>query len=331
MPAVDSGLVEIVREFVVAHRLLRRVAERYRAGELAFDEVGELVGDDDRSVLFRLKERCHALFRGQPGNGEIGAAALFDLAVGSLFHEAMKFRENFYQRASYGPKVRALRRAAVRDESGLLTEFEKLIGAAGVRIDESLQELDTLLGQTTAQFRVLLAAHSDEGALARVVTARSQELAEVFGCPPEALLAELYGSPAEAWARAGRSFVASGFFPEAAAALREAARLGHRAPEDARLVAFAEGMAAYLEGRYADTVRHLDDWLAGAPAVPDAGEGPLARQAAAALSRVGALAGGGTPEAEQAARCLERLRAGEAAGAPGPVDAGGQPRTPAAG
>jgi hypothetical protein len=314
MPAVESGLVEIVREFLVAHRLLRRVSERYRAGQLAFGEVGELVGDDERSVLFRLKERCHALFRGERGEGEIGATALFDLAVGSLFHEAMKFRENFYQRSSYGPKVRALRRAVVRDESGLLTEFEKLIGAAGVRIDESLQELDTLLGQTTAQFRVLLAAHREEGALARVVTARIRELAEVFGASEDAILTELYGGPAAAWARAGRSFVASGFFAEAAAALGEAGRLG-RSAHDERLLDFAEGMAAYLEGRYADTVARLGAWFDAAPAALAAGETPLARQAAAALSRVGALAGAGTPEAEQAARCLERLRAAEGAGA----------------
>ena len=315
MPAVESGLVEIMREFLVAHRLLRRVSERYRAGQLAFDEVGELVGDDERSVLFRLKERCHALFRGERGEGEIGPTALFDLAVGSLFHEAMKFRENFYQRSSYGPKVRALRRAVVRDESGLLTEFEKLIGAAGVRIDESLQELDTLLGQTTAQFRILLAVHREEGALARVVTARSGELAEVLGASPVALLAELYGDAAAAWARAARSFVASGFFSEAASAFGEAARLGRSAPEDERLLDFAEGMAAYLEGRYADTVARLGAGFETAPAAAAASEMPLARQAAAALSRVGALAGAGTPEAEQAARCLERLRAAEAADA----------------
>jgi hypothetical protein len=312
MSAVDAGLVEIVREFLLAHGLLRSVSERYRAGRLAFEEVGELVGDDERSVLFRLKERCHALFRGERGEGEIGPTALFDLAVGSLFHEAMKFRENFYQRSSYGPKVRALRRAVVRDESGLLTEFEKLIEAAGVRIDESLQELDTLLGQTTAQFRILLAAHRDEGALARVVTSRSGELAEVFGTKPEALLAELYGDAAAAWSRAGRSFLASGFFSEAAAALRESARLGRGAPEDARLLQFAEGMAAYLEGRYADTVARLAGWFAAAPAPLSASEQALARQAAAALSRVGALAGAGSPEAEQAARCLERMRAAEA-------------------
>ena len=318
MPTVESGLVEIVREFLAAQRLLRQVSERYRAGRLAFEDVGELVGDDERSVLFRLKERCHALVRGERGEGGIGAKLLFDLAVGSLFHEAMKFRENFYQRFSYGPKVRELRRTGLRDESGLLGEFEKLIGAAGIRIDESLQELDTLLGQTTTQFRILLAAHREEAYLARAVVGRSRELAEVFGVSPDALLAELYGSAAEAWARAGRSFVASGFFAEAVAALREAAKRGHGAHEDARLLAFSEGMAAYLEGHYADTVARLGDWIADPGSACAERETALLRQATAALSRIGALAGAGTPEAAGAARCLERLgeRSGRAADTP---------------
>jgi len=312
MPAVESGLVEIVREFLAAHRLLRQVSERYRAGALAFEEVGELVGDDERSVLFRLKERCHALFRGDRADGEMGPTALFDLAVGSLFHEAMKFRENFYQRSAYGPKVRALRRAEVRDASGLLSEFEKLIAGAAVRIDESLQELDTLLGQTTGQFRILLVAHAEEGAVARVVAARSAELAAMFGTSSEALLAELYGGAGAAWSRAGHSFLASGFFVEAADALRHAAQLGDGAAEDARLLHFAEGMAAYLEGRYAQTVARLGEWFEAAPQALGESERALARQATSALSRVGTLVGAGTPEATQAARCLERLRALEA-------------------
>jgi hypothetical protein len=209
MTAVGSGLVEIVREFLVAHRLLRQVSARYRGGLLAFEEVGELVGDDERSVLFRLKERTHALFRGE---GAIGPAALFDLAVGSLFHEAMKFRENFYQRSAYGPKVQALQEAAVRDASGLLPEFEKLLEGAALRIDESLQELDTLLAQTTAQFRVLLEANADEGVLARVLVARGEELAEVFGGSSDEFFAALYGDVASAWSRAGRSLLESGFY-----------------------------------------------------------------------------------------------------------------------
>jgi hypothetical protein len=216
----------------------------------------------------------------------------------------------------YGPKVRALRRAALRDESGLLAEFEKLIEAAGVRIDESLQELDILLGQTTAQFRILLAAHADEGALARVVAARSDELATMFGTSSECLLSELYGGPSVAWAQSGRSFLASGFFAEAAFALGQAARLAEAGPGVSRQLCFAEGMSAYLEGRYTEAAAQLDQWcgLVSSPPSPD--DLVLLRQAASALSHVAGLAGSGSPEAVAAAGCLERLRALDRASQP---------------
>src|SRR5262245_58305193 len=110
----DGGLVEIVRDFLRAHRELRAIAALHRSGELHFDRVKTLVGDGEEAVLYRLKERCHELFR-EEGGGQVGREALFDLAIGALFHEAMKFRENFYQLAVYGPKVRALRATAQTD------------------------------------------------------------------------------------------------------------------------------------------------------------------------------------------------------------------------
>jgi tetratricopeptide (TPR) repeat protein len=241
--------------------------------------------------------------------------------VGSLFHEAMKFRENFYQRSAYGPKVRALRRAALRDESGLVAEFEKLIEAAGLRIDESLQELSTLLRQTTSQFRILLAAHAEDGALARIVATRSRDLAAALEVPEPQLMADLYGGRAEAWSRAGASFLVSGFFEEARAAYQQAALLGSSSPGDVQRRRFAEGMTAYLAGRYADAVKQLGDWIDSAPPRLDESDAALAKQARAALSRVGTLAGAGTSEAAAASRCLDRLGAVD----PAPPAARGAP------
>ena len=71
--------------------------------------------------------------------------ALFDLAVGSLFHEAMKLRENLYQREVYGPRVRALRSDAGEENEALFDEFEKMLGAVAQRLDEGLRESETLL------------------------------------------------------------------------------------------------------------------------------------------------------------------------------------------
>ena len=107
-------------------------------------------------MLYRLKERTHALFRGPGGivRGSTHREALFDLAVGSLFHEAMKLRENLYQREVYGPRVRALQTEAGEESKALFDEFEKMLGAVDDRLDEGVRELETLVQQTADQLRL---------------------------------------------------------------------------------------------------------------------------------------------------------------------------------
>jgi hypothetical protein len=111
MTDVSADLVDIVRDLMAAHRTMKRLFARYRSGDLRFAELEELIGDAESSILFRLKGRCHALFRPRDPESAMSTRgeALFDLVVGSLFHEAMTFRENFYQQEIYGPRVRALR------------------------------------------------------------------------------------------------------------------------------------------------------------------------------------------------------------------------------
>jgi hypothetical protein len=298
------GLVAIVREFLVARIALRRVARRFRSGELRFEEVQELVGDGPESVLFRLKGHCHALFR-SPG-APMGCEALFDLAVGALFHEAMKFRENFYQQSVYGPKVRALRSAADPASAERVRAFQRILEAGAVRLDESLQEAEALLDQTALEFRALLVAERDNGLVTRFLVENGSLVEEAFERRLDVVLEEIHGSPADAWARAGRSYLESGFFAEARDALREACRGGGGRPDLARLLAYAEGMHAYLERRYVDAVAHLGRWLDASPA-PD--ETPLAGLAHSALESVGPLArrDGQRELADAAAELAKRL------------------------
>ena len=115
MTAATTGLVDVIRDFLAVDEGLRRLVSRYRAGALTWEEVRTLVCDDEQSPLYRLKERSHALFRteGSRLRLEQQREVLFDLAIGSLFHEAMKFRENFYQLQVYAPRVRKLQREGI--------------------------------------------------------------------------------------------------------------------------------------------------------------------------------------------------------------------------
>ncbi len=285
---VQAALVDIVRDFLEAHQLIEQISARYGAGELRFEGLERLVGDDEESVLFRLKERCHSLFR--PGVGSSGEArpreALFDLAVGSLFHEAMKFRENFYQREVYGPRMRALRSESGGEAEGLFREFERIMAAVGERLDEGIQETRALVEQTRDQLRVLLAEHRDNGFAARYLVENRAAVKAVYAEGLEALLAEVYGSAASGFEVAGRSYLASGYYGPAECAIATAIELGCASADLPGLRTYARAMGSFFSGDYGATVELFGAWL---DASNDADAG-LIDQARVVLGGIGRLA-----------------------------------------
>ncbi len=313
---VHAGLVDIVRDFIVVHHRFRALFANFRTGTLAFEDVKHLVADGDSSVLFRLKERVHGLFRAHEADEPLRRGeALFDLAVGSLFHEALKFRENLYQLEVYGPKVRGLRDEGSEDVDGLLAEFEKILRAASDRLGESLRETETLLEQTRRQLPVLLgefALHSSRvpelGLVTRFVLGERESVEGVYPEGVQALLAGVHPDLLTAYSCAIQSHLESAHFDRAQELIAQAAALPGDAEEARRELAaladYASGMQAFLDGRYPESVSRLAAWTEAserAPAhvslarsvmkrlpklVDHAKNGPLLRQAAEVVTRL---------------------------------------------
>lgn len=306
MSAPGAELVDVVRDYLLADRLLRHLFERLESGELRFDEVQELVGDDERSVLFRLKEHCHSLFRsgrGRIDDGRAPRAALFDLAVGSLFHEAMKLRENLYQAMVYGPKVRALRKQAGAEADDLFREFERILALAEARLAEARSETRALLAQTRSQLRGLLAATSDRGVVTRFLIDQHELVGEVFPDGIDGLLAEIHGSAGAGYVAAARSWLESGWFREALGAIESACAHGAEPERMERLRAYASAMEQCVQGRYGAAIDGLAAWLElGPPAI----EEPFLGHARAAVQRI-AEARSSAPEGAAAAQLGRRL------------------------
>jgi hypothetical protein len=270
--AAPVGLVDIVRDFIVVHQRFRSLFENFRAGDLHFEDVKHLVADGDSSVLFRLKERVHGLYRERdPALPLRRGEALFDLAVGSLFHEALKFRENLYQLEVYGPKVRALREAGTEDVDGLLAEFEKILRAASDRLAESLRETETLLEQTRRQLPGLLAEVAAEGAgavelglVTRFVLAERKAVEAAYPEGVASLFAGVHEDLRSAFLGAIRSHLESAHFDRAQTLIAEARAAAPPTAESGReldqLDAYAAGMRAFRDGRYPDSVARMRDW-----------------------------------------------------------------------
>ena len=317
-------MVDIIREFLAVEDVVGRLLEAYGRGELRFGDVEELVSDSEASPLFRLKERCHALFRSDLGHSRMLAhrEVLFDLAVGSLFHEAMKFRENFYQSEVYGPRVRALRDEAGEEAEALFAEFEKIQGAVSERLQEGLQETESLLARMREQLGVLLAEHRSNGHATRFLLEHRVQVEKTFSEGLDSLLEQMHGTAANGYTCAAHSYLESGYYDEAEQCFREAIGRGGEAAGLELGLAYARGMAAYLKGDYAEAVLQLGIWADGSG---DTAAG-LAELAHTAVTTIDDLASGADRDetVRAASALLERLAplrrdaAGAATGADSP-------------
>jgi len=281
--------VALLREFLRAHAALTSIFTAHTPDQIPFSVLLALVSDDESAVLFRLKERSHALFRseGISHSSVVRSEALFDLAVGSLFHEAMKLRENLYQVEVYAPRIESLREGSDENTDPLFAEFERILDKNLQRIDEVVAEVRILLAQTRDQLRRLLIERSGEKLVTRYLLSQKALVESAFPEGLDGLLAAMHGDAAQGRIEAARSLLESAFFLEAGVLLREV-QGGAAAPRPQvdPLLRYAEGMQAFLDGDYTGSLSALETWVDSASHREDP---DLARFASSAISQLGRL------------------------------------------
>jgi hypothetical protein len=283
-----SNFVQLLREFLTAHAELRGIFAEYSEDKIPFAKIRALVGDDDRAALYRLKEKSHALFRAHGlATRAVRREALFDLAVGSLFHEAMKLRESLYQREVYAPRVASLREAADEESDELFEEFDRILDNSVSRLGEVISEVRALLVQTRDQLRRLLVERAGDRFVTRCLLSRREQVDATFPEGFMGVLEAMHGNTVTGLVEGARALLESAYFVEAAAALREAAE-DPDAPraELEQLGLYATGMQAFLDGNYTTSIATLEAW---ANLGADDQEREFARLAASVLGRVGRL------------------------------------------
>jgi tetratricopeptide (TPR) repeat protein len=276
--------VQLLREYFIVNRELRSVFEGFRRGDPCFPVVAELVGDSETNILFRLKEHCHGLFRRDPSRTlEIRREVLFDLTVGSLFHEAMKLRENLYQQEVYVPRVEYLLSQDHDDGGDFLREFEKIQRAGADRTLEALNETENLVRQTRNQLRALLEAYAGNGLMTRYLIENPEVVEDVFDESLAEVLEAIHGGASEGYCRAAQSYLESAFFDRALFCLERAATYPGDHVLFERLSHYAGAMAAFSKADYGDSLKSLQSWI---EAIPEAEEVPFLELAISALSRL---------------------------------------------
>jgi tetratricopeptide (TPR) repeat protein len=233
---------------------------KYKAKSLTFGDVENFVSDKDPTLpLFNLKESCHMLFRYQGEEHCSDEERLFDLAVGSIFHESMKIRENLYLLEVYKPRYMQIRstKDATNYERNLLQAFTKLGARTEKRLAESILEIKRLFQDTLKQLTDLLPRYKNNPVLMRFLLRNKDLLQRVFGKKKGLkVISDIFpGGLSAAYDIEGRSYLESEHYDLAAEFFGKALRYRTYDQGLKNIYLFALGMDGYYKNRYQDTLR----------------------------------------------------------------------------
>jgi len=259
-------IVAIVRDFLRSYVDFARLREQFKARTLHFEDIDTFISDKKPELpLYRLKESCHALFREPSGTLCSDEEKLLDLAVGSIFHEAMKIRENLYQLEVYKPHYTRIltSRSTTKQEQKLLFEFVKIGTKAERRLSESLSETHRLFVDTLKYLGNLLTHYRNNHVLVRFLLQNIDLLETAFGKKGgRRVLEDLFpGGLGEAFEMAGKSYLDSEYYDQAADFFRKGLQYRRGDTTLRYLYLYARGMAGYYNNRYDNTLRYFSRFL----------------------------------------------------------------------
>jgi len=250
----DQKILEMIRGLFQAEVAFQEISRKHQEGLLRFSDIERWVDDRGQSPLYLLKERCHSLFRFL-GTGPFHKKEwLLDLAIGSIFHEAMKLRENIYQLEVYRPKYLQYNLEAGKTdyEKDYLMQFEKIISRAEQGATEGMEETRSLFQDAKAQLLDFFKASAENPYMVRFLLEHRPLLEKVYGKEggTEVFQQLFQNGFFDAYWVAGQSYLDSEHYDLSSQYFLRAAKLNPKHPELQSLLNFSLGMDAYYKNDY---------------------------------------------------------------------------------
>jgi tetratricopeptide (TPR) repeat protein len=259
--ADDRNTLTIIKGLLLSDVAFQRIFEQYTRGVLHFNEIGDWVDDKGQSLLYNLKERVHAIFRYNRKGAIEKKEWLLDLAIGSIFHEAMKLRENLYQLEVYRPRYLEYKERIGKSayEKDYLEQFEKIISRAEQGMVDGMEETRFLFRDARAQLFDFFKANRQSALLVRFLLTNQPLLHKVYGVKQVKEIFNVLFSNGYlgAYQVAARSYLQSGHYDLASLYFTKASKLDPKNPQLQFLLHFSLGMNAYYKNTYLGTLSHF--------------------------------------------------------------------------
>lgn len=194
--------------------------------------TSDMVGTErGHGPLWRLKDLCHRIWpRENPEQPQMNGV-LVDWLIGSLFHEAMKLKEDLYLLSNYGSAAIAIG-GVVEQGTGhqfpvqavpKIVEVHALLGRAAAEISGQVERIGELFGKVNYHVRMILPELMENVLVIRLLAEREEYVYELWGESLEALFADVFaGQTAAGFCLAGASYLQGQWFYPALAMYKRA-------------------------------------------------------------------------------------------------------------
>lgn len=203
-----------------------------------WDQLTRMVGsENDKGPMWQLKDLCHLVWPESKYDKD-RSGSLVDWLMGSIFHEAMKLKENVYLLIRYGSAVNKMKESpldmpvtamSARSEAPRLEnmiDVQKVIDRAAADVIKQMEQIAFLFNLNCYMLRLLLPALADNQLVIRLLIEREELVLRLWGEKPEDVFSDMYcGDGAEGFCRAGRSYLQGHWFFKALQMYKKALRV----------------------------------------------------------------------------------------------------------
>lgn len=221
----DFTFKEVVREYIKNRLYCQEIYDTCKQdGELPFSCLDYWVGTESRpGPLWELKDTCHSLFRNS-GSRCGTREYLFDWAIGSAFHAAMKLKEDVYLLSSYRLRQDTLEGCGDQTTLKRLEKFRLTTEKIARSLPLQLRDIGQLLDEASRQLRDLLADQKKNKLLMRFLIEEEEELEKVWGPGAlEAIFCDLFPQGTHmGFCLAAQSYLEGGWYKDAQETFRRA-------------------------------------------------------------------------------------------------------------
>ena len=201
-----------------------------KTGTVPYNEIDKLVGTETRKgCLWQLKDDCHQLWRNGDSAFELNGS-LLDWIIGSLFHEAMKLKENIYLFEYYAPLAHDLKgvwRQEIQQFCGV--ECRRFMERISHEVDRQMESLGFMFGRAIYLLRTMLPSQAHNPLLLRYLIEHPDVASELWSESLDEIFKDMFhGVPESGYCLAAQSYFDGNWYEKSLAAYQEALRVnGH--------------------------------------------------------------------------------------------------------